>query len=51
MNVVNVLEDVMLGNEAEWAQYGCGRWIHADCITETAMDENGKQRMCSNCVV
>jgi len=44
-------EDVMLGNEAEWAQCDCGRWIHADCITETAMDENGKPRMCSNCVV
>ena len=44
-------EDIILGNEAEWAQCGCGRWIHADCIHETAMDENGKPRMCSNCII
>ena len=44
-------EDIILGNEAEWAQCGCGRWLHADCINETAMDENGKPRMCSNCVI
>jgi len=44
-------EDVMLSNEAELAQCGCKRWIHAECITETAMDENRKPRMCSNCVV
>ena len=41
-------EDIILGNEAEWAQCGCGRWIQADCINETAMDENEKPRMCSN---
>ena len=44
-------EDIILGNEAEWAQCGCGRWIHADCINETAMDESGKPRMCSYCVI
>ena len=21
-------DDIKLGNEAEWAQCGCGRWIH-----------------------
>ena len=44
-------DDIMLGNEAEWAQCGCGRWIHEDCISETAMDESGRPRICSNCVM
>ena len=44
-------EDFMLGNEAEWAQCGCGRWIHVDCIHETTIGENGKPRMCSYCVL
>ena len=37
-------DDNILGNEAEWAQCGCGRWIHADCINEPAMNENGKPK-------
>lgn len=41
----------MLGNEVEWAQCDCGRWIYADCIIETAMDENRKPRIRSHCVM
>ena len=37
-------------DEAEWAQCGCGRWIHVDCINETPMDEYVKPRMCSNSI-
>jgi len=36
-------EDISLGNNAEWAQCACERWIHIDCISETATDENGRK--------
>ena len=44
-------EDIKLGNGAEWAQCACERWVHVDCISETVIDENGKEKMCSNCVI
>ena len=44
-------EDISLGNGAEWVQCACKQWIHMECISETVIDENGKQRVCSNCVI
>ena len=44
-------EDISLGNNAEWARCACERWIHVDCISKTATDENGMERICSNCVI
>ena len=26
----------------------CSRWIHTDCISQTAIDEAGEDKICSN---
>ena len=44
-------EDISLGNGAEWVQCACKQWIHVECISETVNDENGRKRVCSNCVI
>ena len=54
INAVSVLvhkEDIDLGNGVEWVQCGCGQWIHEDCIDKSVTGEDGKERMCCNCVV
>jgi len=55
MNAVSVFgtfeEDVRMGNGVEWAMCVCSRWIHIDCISQTAIEESGEERICSNCVV
>ena len=44
-------EDISPGNGAEWVQCACKQWIHVECISETVTDENGRKRVCSNCVI
>ena len=44
-------DDIDQGNGAEWIQCGCGQWIHEECIDVTATDEDGNERICSNCVI
>jgi len=39
-------QDIEENNGTEWVQCGCGQWIHEDCI-----DQDGKDRMCCNCVL
>ena len=44
-------EDIVIGNDAEWIECGCGQWIHEDCIVNTMIGSDGSERMCSNCVL
>ena len=44
-------EEISPENGAEWVQCAYKQWIHVECISETVTDENGRQRVCSNCVI
>jgi len=44
-------QDVEAGNGAAWVKCGCGQWIHDECIYQSVTGEDGKERMCFNCVV
>ena len=44
-------DDIDSANGAVWLQCGCGQWIHEECIDVTATGEDGKEWMCSNCIV
>jgi len=44
-------QDVEAGNGTAWVKCGCGQWIHDECVYQSAIGEDGKERMCSNCVV
>jgi len=36
-------EDIRMRNGTEWAKCVCNRWIHIDCISQTAIDEVGEE--------
>jgi len=44
-------QDVDANNGAEWVRCGCGQWIHEDCIDQVLTGTDGKDRLCSNCVL
>jgi len=44
-------QDVQAGNGAAWVKCGCGQWIHDECVYQSVTGEDGKERMCCNCVV
>ena len=45
-------EDKEMGNGAEWVQFGCGQWVHKDCIGgSVVVGGDGTERICSNCVL
>ena len=44
-------QDIAEKNGAEWVRCGCGQWIHEDCIDQVVTDKDGKDRLCSNCVL
>jgi len=43
--------DAEENNGAEWVQCGCGQWLHEDCIDKVMTGEDGRDRMCSSCVL
>ena len=44
-------EDVRLGTGAEWVECACGRWLHEDCIDSVVCATDGKEKLCSFCVI
>jgi len=44
-------QDAETGNGAAWAKCGCGQWIHDERVDKSVTGEDGKERMCCNCVV
>jgi len=40
-----------MGNQAEWTQCACKRWMHVDCVSETVADSDGNLRICSFCIL
>jgi len=44
-------QDIEENNGAEWVRCGCSQWMHEDCIDQFMTGTDGKDRMCSNCVL
>ena len=44
-------KDVRQGNGAEWVECACGHWLHEDCIDSVVCDADGKEKLCSFCVI
>ena len=44
-------QDITEKNGTEWVKCGCGQWIHEDCIDQVVTGRDGKDTMCSNCVL
>ena len=44
-------QDIAEKNGVRWLRCGCGKWIHEDCIDQVATEKEGKDRLCSNCVL
>ena len=42
-------EDMELGGGVEWVQCACLRWLHEDCVFESSIDSNGKEKLCPFC--
>lgn len=38
-------EDVQLGARIDWVQCVCTRWLHEECVIDSIVDANGKERL------
>ena len=48
---VSYEDDVRCSRGEEWVRCACDRWIHSKCIDEVIIDADGKERICSFCVI